>query len=106
MLKGLLEKRAAKVAEMRSINESAKSREEQRMTAEEAERFDAIEKEVAELDKEIHRAEVMEKEDMRKTQQRAATTSTDTAAEQKCRSNRYEDIFSYFFHNCISPFSV
>lgn len=83
MLKGLLEKRAAKVAEMRSITESAKSREEQRMTAEEAERFDACEKEVAELDKEIHRAEVMEKEDMRKAQQRStAATTSDANAEE------------------------
>lgn len=85
MLKGLLEKRAAKVAEMRSINESAKNREEQRMTAEEAERFDACEKEIADLDKEIHRAEVMEQEDMRNAQQRAAasTTKVDAATEQK-----------------------
>lgn len=71
MIKKLIEERNAKVAEMRSLNETAKSREEKRMTAEESDRFDTLEQEVRALDKEIHRAEVMEAEDKRLAEERS-----------------------------------
>lgn len=71
MIKKLIEERNAKVAEMRSLNEAAKSREEKRMTAEESDRFDTLEQEVRSLDKEIHRAEVMEAEDKRLAEERS-----------------------------------
>jgi HK97 family phage major capsid protein len=71
MIKKLIEERNAKVAEMRSLNEAAKSREEKRMTTEESDRFDTLEQEVRALDKEIHRAEVMEAEDKRLAEERS-----------------------------------
>lgn len=71
MIKKLIEERNAKVAEMRSLNETAKSREEKRMTAEESDRFDTLEQDVRALDKEIHRAEVMEAEDKRLAEERS-----------------------------------
>lgn len=71
MIKKLIEERNAKVAEMRSLNETAKSREEKRMTAEESDRFDTLEQEVRALDKDIHRAEVMEAEDKRLAEERS-----------------------------------
>ena len=71
----MIEERNAKVAEMRSLNEAAKSREEKRMTAEESAKFDTLEEEVRGLDKEIHRAEVMEAEDKRQAEMRAAAAA-------------------------------
>lgn len=76
MIKKLIEERNAKVAEMRSLNEAAKSREEKRMTAEESAKFDTLEQEVRALDKEIHRAEVMEAEDKRLAEERSKSGAT------------------------------
>lgn len=86
MIKKLIEERNAKVAEMRSLNEAAKSREEKRMTAEESDRFDTLEEEVRGLDKEIHRAEVMEAEDKRQAEMRAAATAVQNTENTELRA--------------------
>ena len=74
-----MEERNAKVAEMRSLNEAAKAREEQRMTKEESEQFRKLEAEVDSLDEEIRQAEKLEALDKRVAEQRAASQ---TPAEQ------------------------
>ena len=74
-----MEERNAKVAEMRSLNEAAKAREEQRMTKEESEQFRKLEAEVDSLDEEIRQAQKMEDIDKRVAEQRAASQ---TPAEQ------------------------
>lgn len=71
-IKKLMEERNAKVAEMRSLNETAKAREEQRMTKEESEQFRKLEAEVDSLDEEIRQAQKMEDLDKRVAEQRAA----------------------------------
>lgn len=86
MIKKLIEERNAKVAEMRSLNEAAKSREEKRMTAEESAKFDTLEEEVRGLDKEIHRAEVMEAEDKRQAEMRAAATAVQNTENTELRA--------------------
>ena len=86
ILKNLLEQRAAKVAEMRALNEAAKAREEKRMTAEESSKFDSLEEEVRSLDKEIHRAEVMEAEDKRSAASRANAVETETKKDAELRA--------------------
>lgn len=78
-IKKLMEERNAKVAEMRSLNEAAKAREEQRMTKEESEQFRKLEAEVDSLDEEIRQAEKLEALDKRVAEQRAASQ---TPAEQ------------------------
>lgn len=78
-IKKLMEERNAKVAEMRSLNEAAKAREEQRMTKEESEKFRKLESEVDSLDEEIRQAEKLEALDKRVAEQRAASQ---TPAEQ------------------------
>lgn len=78
-IKKLMEERNAKVAEMRSLNEAAKTREEQRMTKEESEQFRKLETEVDSLDEEIRQAEKLEALDKRVAEQRAASQ---TPAEQ------------------------
>lgn len=78
-IKKLMEERNAKVAEMRSLNEAAKAREEQRMTKEESEQFRKLESEVDSLDEEIRQAQKMEDIDKRVAEQRAASQ---TPAEQ------------------------
>lgn len=78
-IKKLMEERNAKVAEMRSLNEAAKAREEQRMTKEESEQFRKLEDEVDSLDEEIRQAEKLEALDKRVAEQRAASQ---TPAEQ------------------------
>lgn len=86
ILKNLMEQRAAKVAEMRSLNEAAKAREEKRMTAEESAKFDSLEEEVRSLDKDIHRAEVMEAEDKRAAASRANATATEATKDAELRA--------------------
>jgi HK97 family phage major capsid protein len=78
-IKKLMEERNAKVAEMRSLNEAAKAREEQRMTKEESGQFRKLEAEVDSLDEEIRQAEKLEALDKRVAEQRAASQ---TPAEQ------------------------
>lgn len=75
-IKKLMEERNAKVAEMRSLNEAAKAREEQRMTKEETEEFRKLESEVDSLDEEIRQAQKMEDLDKRVAEQRAASQNS------------------------------
>lgn len=82
-IKKLMEERNAKVAEMRSLNEAAKAREEQRMTKEESEQFRKLEAEVDSLDEEIRQAEKLEALDKRVAEQRAASQTTAEQPSQK-----------------------
>lgn len=78
-----MEERNAKVAEMRSLNEAAKAREEQRMTKEESEQFRKFEAEVESLDEEIRQAQKMEDLDKRVAEQRAASQTPAGQPSQK-----------------------
>lgn len=82
-IKKLMEERNAKVAEMRSLNEAAKAREEQRMTKEESEQFRKLEAEVDSLDEEIRQAQKMEDLDKRVAEQRAASQTPAGQPSQK-----------------------
>ena len=82
-IKKLMEERNAKVAEMRSLNEAAKAREEQRMTKEESEQFRKLEAEVDSLDEEIRQAEKLEALDKRVAEQRAASQAPAGQPSQK-----------------------
>lgn len=82
-IKKLMEERNAKVAEMRSLNEAAKAREEQRMTKEESEQFRKLESEVDSLDEEIRQAQKMEDLDKRVAEQRAASQTPAGQPSQK-----------------------
>lgn len=82
-IKKLIEERNAKVAEMRSLNEAAKAREEQRMTKEESEQFRKLESEVDSLDEEIRQAEKLEALDKRIAEQRAASQTPAGQPSQK-----------------------
>lgn len=82
-IKKLMEERNAKVAEMRSLNEAAKAREEQRMTKEESEQFRKLEDEVESLDEEIRQAQKMEDLDKRVAEQRAASQTPAGQPSQK-----------------------
>lgn len=82
-IKKLMEERNAKVAEMRSLNEAAKAREEQRMTKEESEQFRKLEDEVESLDEEIRQAEKLESLDKRVAEQRAASQTPAGQPSQK-----------------------
>lgn len=64
-LKALIEERAAKVAEMRSITGAVEQRGEAKLTAEELAKFEELRAERDALDKQIAVAEAMEAEDMR-----------------------------------------
>ena len=78
-----MEERNAKVAEMRSLNEAAKAREEQRMTKEESEQFRKLEAEVDSLNEEIRQAQKMEDLDKRVAEQRAASQTPAGQPSQK-----------------------
>lgn len=78
-----MEERNAKVAEMRSLNEAAKAREEQRMTKEESDQFRKLESEVDSLDEEIRQAEKLEALDKRVAEQRAASQTPAGQPSQK-----------------------
>lgn len=82
-IKKLMEERNAKVAEMRSLNEAAKAREEQRMTKEESEQFRKLESEVDSLDEEIRQAEKLEALDKRIAEQRAVSQKSAEKPSQK-----------------------
>lgn len=82
-IKKLIEERNAKVAEMRSLNEAAKAREEQRMTKEESEQFRKLEAEVDSLDEEIRQAQKMEDLDKRVAEQRAVSQTPAGQPSQK-----------------------
>lgn len=64
-LKALIEERAAKVAEMRSITGAVEQRGEAKLTAEELAKFEELRAERDALDRQIAVAEAMEAEDMR-----------------------------------------
>ena len=82
-IKKLMEECNAKVAEMRSLTEAAKAREEQRMTKEESEQFRKLEAEVDSLDEEIRQAQKMEDLDKRVAEQRAASQTPAGQPSQK-----------------------
>lgn len=82
-IKKLMEERNAKVAEMRSLKETAKAREEQRMTKEESAQFLKLEEEVDSLNEEIRQEEKLEALDKRVAEQRAASQTPAGQPSQK-----------------------
>lgn len=82
-IKKLKEERNAKVAEMHSLKEAAKAREEQRMTKEESAQFLKLETEVDSLNEEIRQEEKLEALDKCIAEQRAASQKSAAQPSQK-----------------------